>query len=86
MCTLIREKSYKRKKLSVYKVLYNNSFGVFLGPYKRTTFCPFIRERSHFWAFSYKRTPQYHQTQGGEKPTLLYFNRYFPKPGGEVAK
>jgi len=23
-----------------------------------TTFCPFIRERGNFWAFSYKRTPQ----------------------------
>ena len=30
----------------------------FDGPYKRTTFCPFVRERGHFLAFSYKRTPQ----------------------------
>ena len=29
------------------------------GPYKRTKFCPFIRERGDFLAFSYKRPPRY---------------------------
>jgi len=49
---------FLERNLEAQEILRNPRTTNFSKKTVKNAFCPFIRERGHLWAFSYKRTPQ----------------------------